>query len=108
MSSLQLDLRASRMLLADWFARLAGEAELRLDQYGSSGEAFTLGAPTGLNRTAPDHSNRMVVRPGRSRAPRYHLVRVSLCARREGGPAAGVVDPGGAGRELWGSFGARQ
>ena len=25
MSSLQLDLRASRMLLADWFARLAGE-----------------------------------------------------------------------------------
>ncbi len=106
MSSLQLDLRASRMLLADWFARLAGEAGLQLDQYGSSGEAFTLGAPTGLNRTAPDHSNRMVVRPGRSRAPRYHLVRVSLA--REGGPAASGFDPGGAGRELWGSFGARR
>ena len=52
MSSLQLDLRASRMLLADWFARLAGEAGLQLDQYGSSGEAFTLGAPTGLNVAA--------------------------------------------------------
>jgi len=52
MSSLQLDLRVSRMLLADWFARLAGEAGLQLDQYGSSGEVFTLGAPTGLNVTA--------------------------------------------------------
>jgi hypothetical protein len=40
------------MLLADWFARLAGEAGLPLDQYGSSGEAFTLGAPTGLNVAA--------------------------------------------------------
>jgi hypothetical protein len=52
MSSLQLDLRARRMFLADWFARLADEAGLQLDQYGSNDEAFTLGPPTGLNVAA--------------------------------------------------------
>src|SRR6266481_4794600 len=52
MSSIQLDLRGSRMLLADWFARLAAEAGLQLDQFGSSDKALTLGAPTGLNVTA--------------------------------------------------------
>jgi hypothetical protein len=40
------------MLLADWIARLAAEAGLQLDQFGSSDKAFTLGAPTGLNVTA--------------------------------------------------------
>jgi hypothetical protein len=37
------------MLLADWFARLAIDAGLELDQHGTSGEAFTLGSPTALN-----------------------------------------------------------
>ena len=49
----------------------------------------------------------MVVRPGRSRAPRYDLVRVSLAREGKSGAASGF-DPGGAGRELWGSFGARR
>jgi hypothetical protein len=42
----QLDVRAQRMLAADWFRRLAGEAGLALNQHGASGEAFTLGAPS--------------------------------------------------------------
>ena len=50
--SLQLDLRAVRMLLADWFGRLAREADLPLNQYGSNGEAFTLGSPNEFNVTA--------------------------------------------------------
>jgi hypothetical protein len=50
MSSTQLDLH--RMLLADWFARLAAEAGLQLDQFGSNDKAFTFGPPTGLNVTA--------------------------------------------------------
>ena len=52
MPPVQLDLRAVRMLTADWFARLAREAGLPLNQYGSSGEAFTIGSPTDLNVTA--------------------------------------------------------
>jgi len=48
----QLDLRAVRMLLADWFARLARDAGLPLSQYGSSGEAFTLGSPNEFHVTA--------------------------------------------------------
>lgn len=42
---LNLDLRSRRMLLADWLARLAGEAGLEFSQFGTSGEAFTLGSP---------------------------------------------------------------
>lgn len=45
----RLDLRSHRMLLADWFARLASDAGLELDQFGTSGEAFTLGSPKGFN-----------------------------------------------------------
>lgn len=41
-----------RMLLADWFSRLARDAGLPLNQYGSSGEAFTLGSPNEFNVTA--------------------------------------------------------
>src|SRR5437762_2409842 len=44
--SKQLDLPVIRMLLSDWFARVAREAGLPLkEQYGSSGQAFTIGAP---------------------------------------------------------------
>jgi hypothetical protein len=50
--SLQLDLRAARMLLADWFGRLVRDAGLPLSQYGSSGETFTLGSPNDFNVTA--------------------------------------------------------
>lgn len=49
---MQLDRRASRMLLADWFRRLGLEAGLPLTQYGSSGEAFSVGDPKGLLVTA--------------------------------------------------------
>jgi hypothetical protein len=58
MPPVQLDLRTVRMLMADWFARLAREAGLPLNQYGSSGEAFTIGSPTDLNVRAnfiPEH-----------------------------------------------------
>jgi hypothetical protein len=40
------------MLLADWLSRLGRDAGLPLNQYGSSGEAFTLGSPTDLHITA--------------------------------------------------------
>lgn len=46
---IQLDVRIARILAADWFRRLAGEAGLSLKQYGTSGEAFTLGAPNEFN-----------------------------------------------------------
>jgi hypothetical protein len=49
MSSIQLDVRLVRMLLADWFARLARETGLPLTQYGSSGDSFTIGSPTDLH-----------------------------------------------------------
>ena len=52
MSSMPIDLRARRMLLADWFARLGNEAGLQLHQFGASDNQFTLGAPTALNVTA--------------------------------------------------------
>ena len=52
MPPVQLDLRAVRMLMADWFARLGREAGLPFSQYGSSGEAFNIGSPTDLNVTA--------------------------------------------------------
>ena len=48
----ELDARAGRMLVADWFRRFAGEAGLPLNQYGTSGEAFTLGAPNEFNVAA--------------------------------------------------------
>lgn len=48
MSQPKLDLRSRRMLLADWFGRLAIEAGLELTQQGRSGEAFTFGAPASL------------------------------------------------------------
>lgn len=44
-----IDLQSRRMLLADWFGRLAGEAGLDLSQHGTSGDAFTLGSPTSFN-----------------------------------------------------------
>lgn len=49
MSQIDLDLRSRRMLLADWFGRLARESGLELSQHGSSGDAFTLGSPTSFN-----------------------------------------------------------
>ena len=57
MSSMHLGLRATRMLLADWFARLAREAGLRLNQYGSGNEVFTLGAPNEFNGIASSLKN---------------------------------------------------
>jgi hypothetical protein len=40
------------MLLADWFTRLARELDLDFTQYGTSGQAFTLGDPTSFHVTA--------------------------------------------------------
>ena len=40
-----MDIKFTRMLLGDWFRRLALEAALPLDQYGSSGEAYSYGSP---------------------------------------------------------------
>jgi len=44
-----LDLRSRRMLLADWFARLALDSGLDLSQHSTSGDAFTLGSPQCFN-----------------------------------------------------------
>jgi hypothetical protein len=39
---MQLDISATRMLLADWLAQLALELGLDATQQGTSGRAFTL------------------------------------------------------------------
>ena len=41
------------MVLADWFSRLGTEAGFKFEQHGRSGNAFIIGAPTGLHVTAP-------------------------------------------------------
>ena len=41
-----------RMVLADWLSRLGTEAGFEFQQHGRSGNAFTIGAPTGLHVTA--------------------------------------------------------
>ena len=76
MSSLQLDLRAVRMLLADWFGRLACEAGYPLNQYGSGNEAFTLtlGAPNEFNVKAQFIQERPFLRFLSSDASRQELV----------------------------------
>ena len=45
MTQLNLDLRSRRMLLADWFGRLAVDAGLDLTQLGTAGDSFTLSSP---------------------------------------------------------------
>ncbi len=40
------------MLLADWFAHLARESDLHFNQHGTSGQAFTMGAPNAFQVTA--------------------------------------------------------
>lgn len=49
MAQLNLDLRSRRMLLADWFGRLALDSGLDLNQHGTSADAFTLGSPKSFN-----------------------------------------------------------
>jgi hypothetical protein len=95
MSSLQFDLRAIRMLLADWFARLAREAGLRLNQYGSSNEAFTLGAPNEFNVTAKFVHECPFLRFLSSDAARQELV--DSLARQ----AAARVEAGDYGGTIW-------
>jgi len=40
------------MVLADWVSRLGTEAGFQFEQHGTSGNAFTIGGPTGLHVTA--------------------------------------------------------
>lgn len=70
MPSIQFDTRTWRMLLADWFAHLARESGLDLTQHGTSGQAFTLGAPNAFHVTAhfieaPPFLNFVASDPGR-------------------------------------------
>jgi len=46
------DILLNRMVLADWFSRLGIEAGFDFDQHGRSGNAFTIGPPSGLHVTA--------------------------------------------------------
>jgi len=48
----QLDVRARRMLVADWFAHLARASGMTFSQQGTSGQAFTMGAPNEFHVTA--------------------------------------------------------
>jgi hypothetical protein len=94
MSSLQVDVRAVRMLLADWFAHLAREAGLPLDQYGSGSEAFTLGAPNAYNVTAQFIQERPFLRFLSSDAARQELVDSLVqqaVARVEAGDYGGII-----------------
>lgn len=49
---MQLDVAARRMLLADWFAQIANESGLGLNQRGSSSDRFTIGDPNGFHVVA--------------------------------------------------------
>ncbi len=94
MSSLHLDLRAIRMLLADWFARLAREAGLPLNQYGSGNEAFTLGAPNEFNVTAQFIQELPFLRFLSSDAARQELVdkiAQQAVTRVEAGDYGGII-----------------
>lgn len=46
------DVLFRRMVLADWFSQLGTEAGFEFEQHGTSGNAFTIGAPTGLHVVA--------------------------------------------------------
>jgi hypothetical protein len=70
----KFDIRIYRMLLADWFARIARDAQLLLNQYGSSGEAFTLGSPNEFNVTAKFCEEPPYLRFVASEASRQQLV----------------------------------
>lgn len=52
MPTIQLDLPARRKLLADWFAQLARDSGMNFSQHGTSGQAFTIGAPDDFHVTA--------------------------------------------------------
>lgn len=95
MSSLQLDVRAVRMLLADWFARLARESGLPLTQYGSGSQAFTLGAPDAFNVTAHFIQERPFLRFVSSDTTRQDLVE-DLAKQ-----AVTLVDAGDYGGTAW-------
>lgn len=94
MSPLQLDLRAVRMLLAGWFAHLAREAGLPLDQYGSGNDAFTLGASNAFNVTAQFIQERPFLRFLSSDAARQELVdslAQQAVTRVEAGDYGGII-----------------
>jgi len=70
MPSIQLDIHTGRMLLADWFRLLAHESGLEFTQHGTSGQAFTLGAPNKFHVTAhfietPPFLNFVAIDPAR-------------------------------------------
>ena len=52
MTPREIDLKARRMLLADWFMFLARERGLELPQHSSGGERFTIGNPTSFHVVA--------------------------------------------------------
>ena len=49
MPSIQLDLKKHQMLLADWFVCLARESGIDLSKRSSSGQAITVGDPSGFH-----------------------------------------------------------
>lgn len=52
MTANQIDMGALRMLCADWLMHLGRDAGLPFNQYGSSGDSFTIGSPNELNVVA--------------------------------------------------------
>lgn len=52
MTANRIDIRALRMLCADWLSQLGCEAGLPFSQYGSSGDSLTIGSPNDLHVTA--------------------------------------------------------
>lgn len=52
MTQYRVDILALRMLCADWLSQLGREAGLPFTQYGSSGNAFTIGSPNDFHVTA--------------------------------------------------------
>jgi hypothetical protein len=82
------------MLLADWFARLAGELGLPFSQHGFSNEAFTLGTPDAFNVTAHFIEERPFLRFVSSDVTRQDIVEELVqqaVARIEAGDYGGTV-----------------
>lgn len=52
MPTIQLDLPTRRKLLADWFVQLSRDSGMNFNQYGTSGQAFTIGASNDSHVTA--------------------------------------------------------
>jgi uncharacterized membrane protein len=91
---LQANADTFRLLCFDWFRKFARDAKLTLEQYGSSGLAYTLGAPESLQITAKFIPERPYLKFESNDAAHDELVQElarEAIGRTEAGDFGGVV-----------------